>query len=333
MTRTRTRSQQPMAPRSPIGGRLSKSVPVPTRPSGLTSGLTTRLTTDHALVWGVRLIWAALALLLAPAIGQALDDHSRAVQVTGTVGAWAVWFVVLVAMLLPSTISLTIVRMVAPGTVLVTLAAGVAGASVTAFIVGLASSVVVTLLTFSGEIGQRFVRGSAYGDETRLPLRPPGPLLLGPIPLLWLATAVAVMVGPLLVAARAWLLGAAVTLFAIGLGVFAGTRLHRLARRWLVFVPAGLVIHDELVLAATVTLPRPSIDAIVLAPADTEAADLTGNALGRALEIRLTGASTVVLAGSPSKPGGTALHVHSILVSPTRPGRVIAEAARRRVAG
>ena len=76
----------------------------------------------------------------------------------------------------------------------------------------------------------------------------------------------------------------------------------------------------------------PTTNAVGDAPADTEAADLTGNALGRALEIRLTDASTVVLAGSPSKPGGTALHVRSILVSPTRPGRVITEAARRRVA-
>ena len=114
-----------MAPRSPIGGHLSKSVPVPALPSGLTSGLTT----DHVLVWGARLLWAALALLLAPAIGEALDDHSTAVQVTGAVGAWAVWFVALVALLLPNAVSLTIVRMIAPGTVLVTLTAGVAGAS------------------------------------------------------------------------------------------------------------------------------------------------------------------------------------------------------------
>jgi hypothetical protein len=313
-----------MAPRSPIGGRLSKSVPVPALPSGLT--------TDQVLVWGARLLWAGLALLLAPAIGQALDDQSRAVQVTGTVGAWAVWFVALVALLLPNAVSLTIVRMITPGAVLVALAAGMAGATVTAFALGLASSAVVTLLTFSGEVGQRFVQGSAYGDEARFPLRPPGPLLLGPIPLLWLLTAVAVMAGPLLLAARAWLLGVAVTVLATGLCFLAGTRLHRLARRWLVLVPAGLVLHDELVLAETVMLPRRSIDAIQLAPADTEAADLTGNALGRALEIRLAGASTVVLAGSPSKPGGTALHVRSILVSPTRPGRVIADAARRRVA-
>jgi hypothetical protein len=222
--------------------------------------------------------------------------------------------------------------MITPGAVLAALAAGVAGASVTAFVLGLASSVVVTLVTFSGEVGQWFVHGSAYGDEARFPLRPPGPLLLGPIPMLWLVTAVAVMAGPLLLAARAWLLGAAVTVLATGLCFFAGTRLHRLARRWLVLVPAGLVLHDELVLAETVMLPRRSIDSIVLASVDTEAADLTGNALGRALEIRLTGASTVVLAASPSKPGGTALHVHSFLVSPTRPGRVIAEAARRRVA-
>ena len=297
---------------------------MPALPSGLT--------TDQVLFWGARLLWAGLALLLAPAIGQALDDQSRAVQVTGTVGAWAVWFVALVALLLPNAVSLTIVRMITPGAVLVALAAGMAGASVTAFALGLASSAVVTLFTFSGEVGQRFVQGSAYGDEARFPLRPPGPLLLGPIPLLWLLTAVAVMAGPLLLAARAWLLGVAVTVLATGLCFLAGTRLHRLARRWLVHVPAGLVLHDELVLAETVMLPRRSIDAIQLAPADTEAADLTGNALGRALEIRLAGASTVVLAGSPSKPGGTALHVRSILVSPTRPGRVIADAARRRVA-
>ena len=297
---------------------------MPALPSGLT--------TDQVLVWGARLLWAGLALLLAPAIGQALDDQSRAVQVTGTVGAWAVWFVALVALLLPNAVSLTIVRMITPGAVLIALAAGMAGASVTAFALGLASSAVVTLVTFSGEVGQRFVQGSAYGDEARFPLRPPGPLLLGPIPLLWLLTAVAVMAGPLLLAARAWLLGVAVTVLATGLCFLAGTRLHRLARRWLVLVPAGLVLHDELVLAETVMLPRRSIDAIQLAPADTEAADLTGNALGRALEIRLAGASTVVLAGSPSKPGGTALHVRSILVSPTRPGRVIADAARRRVA-
>jgi hypothetical protein len=296
------------------------------------SGLMTGRTTDRVLVWGARLLWAGLALLLAPAIGQALDDHSRAVQVTGTVGAWAAWFVTLVALLLPNAMSLTILRMIAPGAVLVALAAGVAGASATAFAVGLASSVVVTLLTFSGEVGQRFVHGSAYGDEARFPLRPPGPLLLGPIPVLWLLTAIAVSAGPLLLAARAWPLGAAITVLAAGLCFFAGTRLHRLARRWLVLVPAGLVLHDEMVLAETVMLPRRSIDAIVLAPADTEAADLTGNALGRALEIRLTGACTVVLAGSRSKPGGTALHVHAVLVSPTRPGRMIAEAARRRVA-
>ena len=168
---------------------------MPALPSGLT--------TDQVLVWGARLLWAGLALLLAPAIGQALDDQSRAVQVTGTVGAWAVWFVALVALLLPNAVSLTIVRMITPGAVLVALAAGMAGASVTAFVLGLASSAVVTLLTFSGEVGQRFVHGSAYGDEARFPLRPPGPLLLGPIPLLWLLTAVAVMAGPLLLAARA----------------------------------------------------------------------------------------------------------------------------------
>ncbi|MGD9704941.1 MAG: hypothetical protein AB7Q42_10910 [Acidimicrobiia bacterium] len=296
---------------------------MPASRSGLPNG--------RFVLWIVRLLWVAQVLLVGPAIGQALADQSRPVQVTGTVGAWAMWFAAVVATFLPSAVSLTALRMVVPGTILVALAAGAAGASVTAFVVALASSLVVTLVAFSGDVGQTFVQRSAYGDESRLPLRPPGTLLLGPIPLLWSTTAVAVIAGPLLLAARAWLIGSAVTLAAAGLGIVAATRFHRLARRWLVLVPAGLVVHDALVLAETVMFPRDDVEAIGLALADTEAADLTGDALGPAIEIRLVGTGTVVLAASSSKPAGTALHVRAILISPSRPGRLIVEAARRRV--
>ena len=77
--------------------------------------------------------------------------------------------------------------------------------------------------------------------------------------------------------------------------------------------------------------PGRRISSLVLAPAGTEAADLTGTALGPAIEIGLVAPETVVLAPTRKKPGGTALHVRSVLVSPTRPGRTLAEAARRRV--
>jgi hypothetical protein len=283
----------------------------------------------RAALWALRIVWALQVLTLGPAIGGALEDQSRAVQVAGSVGAWLAWFVALLVALVPTTSTLTVVRMVVPGSVLVALACGPAGASVATSVVALAGSLVVTLLVLGGEVGQAFVQGSAYGDETRLPLRPPGPLLLGPIPVLWLAMATSVVAGPMMLAAQAWALGAVVTLLAIGLVGLGFSRLHRLARRWLVFVPAGLVVHDGIVLAETVMYPRAQIGEISLALADTQAADLTGNALGPAVEVRLAAPGTVVLAPTPQAPAGTALHVQSFLVSPTRPGRAIAEAKRR----
>ena len=68
-----------------------------------------------------------------------------------------------------------------------------------------------------------------------------------------------------------------------------------------------------------------------LALADTQAADLTGPAAGHAVEIALRDPSTVVLAHTRAKPNGTALHVRSVLVAPTRPGRLLRAAADGRL--
>ena len=95
------------------------------------------------------------------------------------------------------------------------------------------------------------------------------------------------------------------------------------------FVPAGLVIHDHLVLAETAMFPQRSIGHLGLALAGTEAADLTGPAAGNAIEIGFTDLPTVVLAGTRAKPAGTALHVRSVLVAPSRPGRALTAAATR----
>jgi hypothetical protein len=116
-------------------------------------------------------------------------------------------------------------------------------------------------------------------------------------------------------------------LVALAAGWFLGRRFHVLSRRWLVLVPAGLVIHDQLVLAETAMLPRASLASLGLALADTQAADLTGPAAGHAVEVALVDATTVVLAATRAKPGGTALHVRSLLVAPSRPGRLLQVAA------
>jgi hypothetical protein len=197
----------------------------------------------------------------------------------------------------------------------------------------LAVTAAATVVALAGATGERFVNGSAYGAERRFPLRPPGPLVLGPIVVVWFLTVAGAVTGPLLLAAGLPLPGLAAAV--IGWPVaWAGVRsLHRLAERWLVFVPAGLVLVDPLVLGDNLLLQRRTIERLDLASSDTEAEDLTGAALGLALEVRFT-APQPVIAGPASRRGRQALtsrDVDAVLFAPTRPGAVLAEADGRRL--
>ena len=129
--------------------------------------------------------------------------------------------------------------------------------------------------------------GSSYGDERRMPLRVPGPLLAGPLVLVWAVAVAGVAAGPLLLAARQWVAGAAAMAAGLPAAGVAVRSMHTLARRWLVFVPNGLVVHDPLVLVEPVLLRRADVRSLGPAPADTAALDLTRGALGLALEVRL----------------------------------------------
>ena len=281
---------------------------------------------EKIVVWAARAVWLLVAVVGGAAIGQALSDHSTAVQRVGTVGSWVGWAAVAIAIAVPSTIGLTIVRSVVPAGVTIAIIASVAGAGAAdaAVLIGLA--VLMAALTGAAEFGQSFAQGSAYGHERRFVLRPPVAFML-PAAASWCVLCAAAITGPLLLAARSWTAGSAISLLALAAGWFLGRRFHVLSRRWLVLVPAGLVIHDQLVLAETAMLPRASLATLGLALADTQAADLTGPAAGHAVEVGLLEATTVVLAPTRSKPNGTALHVRSLLVTPTRPGRFLRAAA------
>ena len=281
------------------------------------------------VTWAFRAVWASLPFAAAPALAQVFSDASRAVQLVGSAGLWLGWIVVLTASLVPTTISLTVVRLVSPGAVVAAFVSSTRHASSIAVVSAVVVAIMAVSLAYSAEFGGVFVQGSAYGDETRFLLRPPGPLVVGPLPLGWALAATAIISGPLLLAARSYVLGAAVTAFGVALTWIFGRRCHRLARRFLVLVPVGIVVHDHLVLSDTSMFRKSDVASVGLALDKTEAADLTGKALGNAVEIALKDFDTVVLAGTPKKPGGTALHVLSVLVSPSRPGRVLTEAARR----
>ena len=138
------------------------------------------------------------------------------------------------------------------------------------------------------------------------------------------------VVGILLLAAKEWVAGAAVVAVGLPLAIVLARSLHGLSRRWLVFVPAGVVLHDPISLLDPALFPRQMIEALRPAPADTDSLDLTQGALGLAIELVLTEKVPMTRA-KPGHAGGEQGASARLLFTPTRPGRVLAEAAQRRV--
>ena len=279
------------------------------------------------LPWLVRLTWLLLPLTVGPAADRALDGTSAAVSATAAVLLWAAWAVTLAGTLIPHPLSLTLVRIAAPAAFAVAVAAAVDGE---ADPLALGAGAVTALVPFAPAVGEWFVNGAAYGDERRLPLRMPALLLLGPVEVAWALAVAGVAAGPLLLAARQWVAGGVALAAGVPLAVISFRSLYGLARRWLVFVPAGVVLHDPMTIADPMLFRRGQIRRLGAAPADTTATDLTQKAAGLAIEIDL--AEPVGLTIVQPRTRSTALtDVAGLLVVPTRPGAVVAEAERRRI--
>jgi hypothetical protein len=276
-------------------------------------------------VWAARVCWLAVVLVVPLAVGDALDTRARAVQVVVQAGLWSAWTAVAVALLVPSTLSLTAARLLGPAAVPVTLVASATGAGTWAWVAALAVASVAAAVLLSAEVGEAFVQASAYGAERRFLLRAPASIAVVAV-LAWLLGVTLLVSGPLLLASSRVPIGAVSTAIGVGWSVLVARGAHRLSRRWLVFVPAGLVVHDHVVLADTVMLRRSLVVAIGLAPPGSDAADLTGGALGPALEVTLHEHVTVALVGRPGR-APTPIHLRGFLVSASRPGRVLRHAA------
>jgi hypothetical protein len=258
--------------------------------------------------WVLRAVWVVIPLTVGPALTSALHGHADAVRLTASTAGWALWAVGLVAVLVPHPVALTVIRCVAP----LVLVAGIAGGSV----LGVAWGAVVVVVAFLPYVAMACVDGPAYANERRFPLAPPGALLLGPVEIAWALLVGLPVVGILLLAARQWALGGVVVVVAGFAGFFLGRALHGLSRRWGVFVPAGFVLHDPLVLPQPVLFRRESIVSLGPAPADSASLDLTQRALGLAVDLTLR----------EEVEGMTA-----VLFTPSRAGAFLAEAARRRL--
>ncbi len=285
---------------------------------------------DRFLPWLLRLAWIAVLVTGGAAIDGATASGSATVGDVTRYTAFAGWVVGVLAMAIPAVTSLTAVRLAVPMSVPIAVVALIAGADGLDGSLFLVASTLTTLIASSAELGRIFVQASAYGEEDRYLLRPPVAYAAAAA-VAWLIWTALVVSTPLLLADGRWISGSLACFGAVVLTVFGWPRWHRLARRWFVIVPIGVVVHDSLVLGETLMLRRQELERIRLAPAGTEAADLTGPTSGHAVEISTNESVTVFLAATPKQPRGTIIHLRSCLVAPSRPGRALAAASNRRL--
>jgi hypothetical protein len=278
----------------------------------------------QTVVWLARGAWLAVAIAGGAAVGAALDESARAVQLAGTLGAWIGWAVGAIALAIPGVSTLTLARAAVPASLVVSAVTLIGGVGAAQAISLLAPALATSALVATAEFGGVYIQASAYGDERRFGLRPPLGYLVACVAT-WLVTMTAVILAVPALAGRAWILALVSGVVAAGGLAVLPRRWHRLSRRWLVLVPAGLVVHDPVVLADTLMLPRRIVATVTLATSRTaaSAADLTGPTPGLAVELTLNTAAPAVLAPTPIRREGTPMRVAAVLVSPTRPGAAL----------
>ncbi len=208
--------------------------------------------------WVARVAWVLLPISVGGALADAIAGWSTAPARVAAVLTWAAWTLGLVALLSPRPWGLTALRVLAPSAVAVAVAAFPSTSAGSAAL-AVCSSAVACGLALSAPIAIAASNSIAYGDERRFPLRIPASLFAGPLPLAVALVAVGTVAGPLLLADGHYLTGVPVTAVGFALAFVSVRSLHGLSRRWLVLVPAGLVIVDPLTLLDPVLMRREHI--------------------------------------------------------------------------
>ena len=237
---------------------------------------------------------------------------------------WILWTVTAIATWILHPISLSAIRLSSP-VVFIALIAQLPAEDFGILPVAVSTAALISLLLiYTSDFGMIQVQAGAYGNERRFLLRIPASLVL-PSFLTWAVLATLFVVADNLFGSDLWVGGfIASVLTAAAIWKFA-PQLHRLSLRWLVRVPAGWVIHDGVLLAENLLMRSHNVASLQLAPADTEAIDLSGITYGIPLEISLREMTDVCLTPLLSKVTKTVdvLHVKQLLVSPSQVQRVL----------
>jgi hypothetical protein len=272
------------------------------------------------VTWTARVAWAAVGPVLAAALS--VTDVDAVVLAA----FWLAWGAGLVALLVPSTVGLTVGRLVVPAAVPWSVATVIVTDETALGIAAVVLAVAAAVTTFSGDFGEVCVQASAYGAERRHLLRPPASFV-APMIVLWAIVVTAFSCGSLLAfddtTAFARVVGAVLLVAAVVAALPLGRRFHRFARRWLVVVPAGIVLHDPVVLAETVMFRRNRLRAVVPGSAVEGVLDLTGRTWGQGVTLELDEPERFVR--SPARPGGAPeqLRAARFAIAPSRPGRAV----------
>lgn len=239
--------------------------------------------------WLTRAAWASLPLTAGPALASALGSWDETPRLVGAVLLWSAWGAVLLAHAVPRPLSATVIRTASPLALAVLLLALSSGRpSALASGVALGAVVAHAPLAASPLFGRACAQGAAYGDEERFPLKVPPALFLGLLPGAVLLVGAGVASGPLLLADGNLLLGIGALVIGVPVAVLLARSLHLLSRRWVVLVPAGVVVADPMTITDPVLFPREHIRS--LAPFDAR-----HRPPGDVLDLRLGAASGSLL--------------------------------------
>lgn len=285
---------------------------------------------DRTWAWLVRVWWAALPFTAGPLLADGLHETGAAWRTTASVGLWVLWGIVLVGSLLAHPTTLVLVRLATPSAVVALVWSGMEGADWGEVALVAAITAGVAAASLSAPVGHVFVNGISYGDEARLLLRPSALLLAGPLPAAAAITVGGVVSGPLLLAAEQWAVGGVVTAAGGALAVVGARSLHSLTRRWLVFVPAGVVLHDHLAVQDPVLLRRRAVAGFGPARQGSDALDLTQGAAGLILELT-TNQPITLSTPVTRRSGNQEVETKAVLIAPSRPGQTIALARQRQL--
>ncbi|CAB5010377.1 unannotated protein [freshwater metagenome] len=198
-------------------------------------------------------------------------------------------------------------------------------------IIAVVATAAAFALASSSEVARWCVEGSAYGDESRFPLKTPPSLLVTLVPLSIALAAAGTLVGPVLLAQRHWVAGVIALAIGAPLAYAAVRSLHLLSKRFAVVVPAGFVIADPMTLSDPILFVREHIVALEQMP--------SGARVEGALDLRLGAASSSLLlrlddvAPLTTRKRGTAVQTpaQQVLFSPRDREALIARCAERRI--